>query len=181
MWGQGQLSTSFDAQPVAHWRRLPPLKPDGIESPGIATEAARQGHSSISSDSERRDYMPHTRDTATESEADEGTSSSTVSVQNSQAGWNPAKGRSTADRAVSAGFVQTASGLCCCVALAKPGSGQHDMACLKTLVQPVWPEIGAASASWQETVLPIVSQEGEPPAEGVLLLCRASVSAILPA
>ncbi len=161
------MTALFVAQPIAHWRRLPSLDPEGDVSPGGKAQVARQGLNSILSNSKRHEYMSHTSDTATESESDERTSRFTVPTPSSQTVRIAAKERSTEVSAVSAGFVESASELCCCIAVAKLSVGRHIY--LKTLVLPIWPQSAAASPTWQETVLPFVSQEGEPPAEDFLL------------
>ena len=168
---QGHLKASLGAQPVAHWRKLAPLNSEGAESPGSEAEALKHGQHKISSGSERHDYMPHKVETATKSEEDEGTPRSKAPTPESQADRSLAKDSGIAVLSVSAGFIQTTAGLCCCIALAKPSPLQHSMAHLETLVQPVWPKLGAASSSWQrETVFPSASQNGESLAEGVPLL-----------
>ena len=135
-------------QPILHWLRLPPLFWDDAELAGGSVKAARQGLSSSSPSGE-----PILENHAESAMAEESTS--------------------TPFWAVAAGFATTASGLSCCIAVAKPGHEHHEKASLHTLIQPVWPRAAAASAIWQVTVLPFAGQEGELHREGNLLLCGA--------
>ena len=136
-------------QPVVHWLRLSPLFLDGAELAGGKT--ARQGLSSSSPSGQPIE------DHAESKVAEESTSTSIL--------------------AMAAGFATTASGLSCCIAVAKRGHQSHEQAYLHTLIQPVWPRAAAASAIWQVTVLQFASQEGELHREGHLLFCEAADSA----
>ena len=150
------------AQPIAQWRSLPSLSPDGAVPASSKTEPAKQGFSDSSSAGTRHDHKPEPAETATASDVEAVMCDPASPTLGSQAGSGMAEEGSTACLAVAAGFVQTPSGLCCCIAVAKPGPWQHDKAHLETLVQPVWPATSTRSAAWQETVLPLASREGKP-------------------
>ena len=150
------------AQPIARWRSLPSLSPDGAVPASSKFEPAEQGFSDTSSAGARHDHKPEPAETATASDVEDKMSDPATPTLGSQADSEMPEEGSRAPLAVAAGFVQTPSGLCCCIAVAKPGPWQHDKAHLETLVQPVWPAASARSATWQETVLPLASREGEP-------------------
>lgn len=144
-------------QPVESWRQLPAVPSDKIHS-RAAEPLVGKG-----SAGRNLDRVPEA------AQLDQGTPDASPAASKDSTEDLAAGAEQRPTVTVAAGFADTPSGLCVCIAVADCYGTESAELCLRTLIAPVWPDAADAKV-WQLTVVPLsdgsIDGVGAAPATG---------------